>query len=39
MTTTSDIGTLIVSTADDQMQVPYLIPRECIIKISEDTGL
>jgi len=24
--------------AIDQMQVPYFIPRECIIKISEDTG-
>jgi Uma2 family endonuclease len=28
----------ILNNAVDQMQVPYFIPRECIIKTSEDTG-
>ncbi|NJL56467.1 Uma2 family endonuclease [bacterium] len=28
----------VLNRAIDQMQVPYFIPRECLLKISEDTG-
>jgi Uma2 family endonuclease len=37
----SEIAGFVIKTlnnAIDQMQLPYFIPRECIIKISEDTG-